>query len=143
MIDYPPQALCHHCLSLSLRQDIIIDHWFCWWLGVYFSLLVACRVPFCTQNARKYGWSLFAGTSLTSHCSIYSFFNNESLLSVYGEKPIFLPIFYVVWGFLWDWFLSTTQVDVTQFAAGSFIWWEVMASWDSPLFGNFIYIAFT
>ena len=60
------QALCHHCPGRSSRKDTTVEQRVCGWLGVYVSLLVVCRVPSYTKDARTHEWRLCVGTSSIS-----------------------------------------------------------------------------
>lgn len=53
-----PQTLCH-CISISCKQDSILDQSVGGWVSVYIFPSVACRIPSCTKDAKIVGVMAF------------------------------------------------------------------------------------
>lgn len=67
-----------------------VDQRFSGYPGVYISLLVTCRIPFCAKVTRPWGRRVYVGNSVTSSRSMSCMdvvFINEVSVSVCGEQP--------------------------------------------------------
>lgn len=122
-----------------LQEGHYFRHRVCGFLGVYISLLIACRVDFCNKDTETQGWNILYWNQLS--ISIFNewrrnYLCNGDLLLVSEEQPIALVTVWIIWGFLWGSFWSITILDVTQ------TWyWKLhlerrdaqLGSWVSPI----------
>lgn len=82
-----------------------------WRVGVSICLLIACRAPSQTKDARTWRWRLYDGTRSTSPCSkccVTVVLSTAAPLSVCGEHHIVLAAAWAVWGFRWYFFDQNT-----------------------------------
>lgn len=113
-----PTSLCHYCTNISHRQVTIVDQMLCSWARVYFSPLVACRVPSCTRKNQSVGATAVIRQqldfSMFNELCVGVFFSNRALPSVCGEHSRILAIAWVVlsssMGSLW----LRAQLDITH-----------------------------
>ena len=110
------------CVTLPVtqhhRQDTLVNPRVCGWVALCLSLLIACKVPSCTKDARTCVWRLYVGTRSTSTCSVSCIgfvFSNRVLSSVCEAWSTVLAAAYAVLGFQWDPLWSTAQLDISQF----------------------------
>lgn len=126
-------------LSISCRQNNTEDQRVCGCLGVYISLLVACRTEY--LPVLKILECRSEGTCLAFPCSmscISVFFSNEAL-SVWRKQSIVsaksLNYLEIPIGPGW----SKTQLHVINPDTRNFIWWQEMVIWGffSPIMWQF------